>query len=60
MIFDIAGHPSMPLMITGSISGQISIYNYAKSTYIYKNYKHFEAIRSVDCDSDSKIYFGLQ
>lgn len=54
MIFDIAGHPSLPLMITGSISGQISIYNYSKNSLLLKEYKHFEAVRSVDCDHDSK------
>ena len=54
MIFDIAGHPSLPLMITGNISGEISIYNYVKNSTIFKEYKHFEAVRSVDCDVDSK------
>jgi hypothetical protein len=55
MIFDIAGHPSMPLMIAGSISGQISIYNYSKDKFIFKDFKHFEAVRSVDCNGDSKL-----
>lgn len=55
MIFDITSHPSLPLMITGSISGEISIYNYAKNSILFKDYKHFEAVRSVDCDHDRKV-----